>query len=98
VFHLRGDQHVELAAAVASIETNFAFFQTKSEIVLEGRRASYRIAEPQPVFVSPWPPNEAPLVRLEPGDTHDDRNLEYSTGSFMPFGGTQKVGQVDRAG
>lgn len=92
VFHLRGDQYIELAAAVASIESTFAFFQSKSEIVLKGRKAAYRVAERQPVFVSMWPPNEAPLVRLKPGDDHDDRNLKYSSGSFFPFGGTHKQG------
>jgi hypothetical protein len=92
VFHLRGDQYIELSAAVASIETNFVFFQSKSEIVLKGRKASYRVTERQPVFVSMWPPNEAPLVRLKPGDDHDDRNLKYSSGSFMPFGGTHTQG------
>lgn len=92
VFHLRGDQYIELSAAVASIETNFAFFQSKSEIVLKGRKAAYRVTDRQPVFMSMWPPNEVPLVRLKPGDDHDDRNLKYSSGSFMPFGGTYKQG------
>ncbi len=92
VFHLRGDQYIELAAAVASIETNFAFFQSKSEIVLKGRKASYRVADRQPVFLSMLAPNEAPLVRLKPGDDHDDRNLKYSSGAFMPFGGTHTQG------
>ena len=92
IYYLKGDQYVELAAAVASIETNFAFFQSKSEIVLKGRKAAYRVAEREPIFFSNWPPNEAPLVRLKPGDDHDDRNLKFSSGAFMPFGGTQKQG------
>lgn len=92
VYHLRGDQYIELMAAVASIETNFAFFQSKSEIVLKGRRASYRVGDRQPVFLSAWAPNEVPLVRLKPGDDHDDRNLKYSSGAFMPFGGTHQMG------
>ena len=92
IYYVKGDQYVELAAAVASIETNFAFFQSKSEIVLKGRKATYRVAEREPVFFSNWPPNEAPLVRLKPGDDHDDRNLKFSSGAFMPFGGTQKQG------
>jgi hypothetical protein len=92
IFHQRGDQYVELTAAVASLETNFAFFQSKSEIVLKGRKAAYRVGDAQPVFVSPWPPNEAPLVRLKPGDKHDDRNLKFSSGSFMPYGGSHKQG------
>jgi hypothetical protein len=92
IFHLRDGQYVELSAAIASLETNFAFFQSKSEIVLKGRKASYRVSDRQPVFVSVWAPNEVPLVRLKPGDDHDDRNLKYSSGAFMPFGGTQKMG------
>jgi hypothetical protein len=92
VFHLHGDQYVELAAAVASIETNFAFFQSKSEIVLKGRKAAYRITEREPMFFSVWSPNEAPLVRLKRGDDHDDRNLKVSSGAFMPFGGSQRQG------
>lgn len=92
IFHLKGDQYVEMVPAVASIETNFAFFQSKSEIVLKGRKASYRVADRQPVFFSVWAPNEAPLVRLKAGDDHDDRNLKFSSGAFMPFGGVQKTG------
>jgi hypothetical protein len=92
IFHVRGDQYVELSAAPASVETNYAVFQTKSELVLKGRKAAYRVADRQPVFLSVWPPNEAPLVRLKPGDDHDDRNLKLSSGSFMPFGGTHKHG------
>jgi hypothetical protein len=36
--------------------------------------------------------SQMPLVRLKPGDEHDDRNLKVSSGSFMPFGGTHSVG------
>ena len=92
IFHVRGDQFIELQAAIASLETNFAFFQSKSEIVLKGRKATYRVAEREPVFLSVWAPNEAPLIRLKPGDDHDDRNLKFSSGAFMPFGGTHKQG------
>jgi hypothetical protein len=92
IYHLKSDQYIELVPAVANIETNFAFFQSKSEIVLKGRKASYRIDDHQPVFFSVWGPNEAPLVRLKPGDDHDDRNLKFSSGAFMPFGGTHTQG------
>ena len=95
VFHYRGDQYVELTAAAASIETNTQFFSTKSEIVLKGRKAAYRVSEREPVFFSMWAPNEAPLVRLKPGDDHDDRNLKISSGAFMPFVGTHKQGVRD---
>lgn len=92
IFHVRGEQYIELTAAIASLETNFAFFQSKSEIVLKGRKAAYRVNDRQPVFFSVWAPNEAPLIRLKPGDDHDDRNLKFSSGAFMPFGGTHTQG------
>jgi hypothetical protein len=92
VFHLSGEKYIELTPAFSSVETNFAFFTTKSELVLKGRKAQYRISERTPVFVSAFAPNEMPLVRLKPGDEHDDRNLKVSSGSFMPFGGTHTVG------
>jgi hypothetical protein len=92
IFHLKGAQYVELAPAVASIETNFQFFSSKSELVLKGRKAPYRVSDGQPVFFSAWAPNEVPLVKLKPGDKHDDRNLKFSSGAFMPYGGTQKTG------
>lgn len=92
IFHLRGAQYVELVPAIASIETNFQFFSSKSELVLKGRKASYRLDDKQPVFFSVWAPNEVPLVKLKPGDSHDDRNLKFSSGAFMPYGGTQKTG------
>jgi hypothetical protein len=92
IFHLKGSQYVELVPAVASIETNFQFFTSKSELVLKNRKAPYRTEERQPVFFSVWAPNEVPLVKLKPGDDHDDRNLKFSSGAFMPYGGTQKTG------
>ena len=92
IFHLSGAQYVELVPAIASIETNFQFFTSKSELVLKGRKAPYRVKDGQPVFYSAWAPNEVPLVKLKPGDDHDDRNLKFSSGSFMPYGGSQKTG------
>jgi hypothetical protein len=92
IFHFRGAQYVEMMPAVASIETNFEFFTSKSELVLKGRKASYRVDDRQPVFFSVWAPSEVPLVKLKPGDKKDDRNLKFSSGAFMPYGGTQKTG------
>lgn len=92
IFHVRGGQYVEMVPAIASVETNFQVFTSKSELVLKGRKASYRVDDRQPIFFSAWAPNEAPLVRLKPGDKHDDRNLNFSSGAFMPYGGTQKTG------
>ena len=92
IYHLIGGKYVELRAAVSSIETNVAFFASSSELVLKGKKSQYRVTDKQPVFYSAWPPNEAPLVRLKPGDDNDDRNLKIGSGGFPPFGGTQKMG------
>ena len=92
MFHMRGAQYVEMTPAIASVETNFQVFTSKSELVLRGRKASYRVDDRQPVFFSAWAPTEVPLVKLKPGDKHDDRNLKFSSGAFMPYGGTQKTG------
>jgi len=92
VYQLIGDKYVELMPLSASMETNFAFFQSKSEIVLPGRKAQYRTGEKTPVFLTTYAPTEAPMVKFKPGDDHDDRNLKFSSGAFMPFGGTQKTG------
>jgi hypothetical protein len=74
------------------MEFSSGFFDSKSELVLRGRKAQYRIADKKPVFYSTWSANDAPLVRLEPGSDHDDRNLKISSGSFAPFGGSVKYG------
>lgn len=92
IVHVRGAQFVEMTPAIASVETNFQVFTSKSELVLKGRKAPYRVEDKQPVFFSVWAPNEVPLVKLKPGDSHDDRNLKFSSGAFMPYGGTQKTG------
>jgi hypothetical protein len=92
IYQLLGGKYVEMFATSANLETNMAFFQSKSEVVLEGRKAQYRTAEKQPVFLSTYSSTDAPLVRLKPGDEHNDRNLKIGSGAFMPFGGTQKMG------
>jgi hypothetical protein len=92
VYHISGDKYVELEPALSSIETNFQFFSSKSEMVLKGRKAHYRISEPTPTFVMSVAPTEMPLVRLKPGDDHDDRNLKVSTGGFAPFSASQSFG------
>jgi len=92
IYHVIAGNYVEMFATSANLETNMAFFQSKSEVVLEGRKSKYRIADKQPVFLSTWGPTDAPLVKLKPGDSNDDRNLKISSGAFMPFGGTQKMG------
>ena len=64
IFHLSGAQYVELVPAIASIETNFQFFTSKSELVLKGRKAPYRVKDGQPVFYSAWAPNEVPPAMI----------------------------------
>ena len=92
IAHLTGGKAVELVVATGSIEFSTGFFDSKSELVLKGRKATYRIGDKKPVFYSTWSANDAPLVRLKPGSDHDDRNLKISSGSFAPFGGSIKYG------
>jgi MFS family permease len=92
IYQLVGGKYVEMFATSANLETNMAFFQSKSEVVLEGRKAQFRISDKQPVFLSTYSSTDAPLVRFKPGDEHNDRNLKIGSGAFMPFGGTQKMG------
>jgi hypothetical protein len=87
IVHLLSGKSVEMVPANASLEFSSGFFDSKSELVLRGRKAQYRIADKKPVFYSTWSPNDAPLVRLKPGSDHDDRNLKISSGSYAPFGG-----------
>src|SRR5260370_21506006 len=92
IYQLVGGKFVEMFPTSANLETNMAFFQSKSEVVLEGKKAQYRTSEKQPVFLSTYSSTDAPLVRLKQGDDHNDRNLKIGSGAFMPFGGTQKMG------
>lgn len=92
IYQVVAGKTVELFATSANLEVNTAFFQNKSEVVLEGRKAQYRISDKQPVFLSTYSSTDAPLVKLKPGDKSNDRNLKIGSGAFMPFGGTQKMG------
>ncbi len=92
IVHLAGGKSVELVASNAALEFSSSVFDSKSELVLRGRKAPYRIGDKKPVFYSTWSANDAPLVRLKPGSDHDDRNLKISSGSFAPFGGSVKYG------
>ena len=92
IFHLTGNKYVELAAASSSVEFNTSVFDSKTELVLKGKKAPYRISDRKPVFYSTWSANDVPLVRLKPGSDHDDRNLKISSGSYAPFGGSIKYG------
>ena len=92
IFHVSGNRYVELMAGSSSRESNRAFYSSKSELVLKGKKAQYRTSERQPVFLSAWAPDEAPLVRLKPGDDHNDRNLEIASGLSTRFSRTKTFG------
>jgi hypothetical protein len=98
VYQLIGQRYLELQPQLIEIQTNHQFFTYKSEVVISGRKATYRTAEKQPVFYTPYSHTEALLVKLKQGDSHDDRNLKMGSGAFMPFGGTTRHGvrQEDR--
>src|SRR5215467_7738185 len=87
IVHLVAGKAVEMVPANASMEFSTGFFDSKSELVLRGRKAQYRITDKKPSFYSAWSANDAPLVRLKPGSDHDDRNLKISSGSYAPYGG-----------
>jgi hypothetical protein len=92
IYHLNGAKYTELQPQVIEIEMNTAFFSQKSEIVLGGRKAEYRITDKQPQFYSYYAPTEALLVKLKPGDSKNDRNLKMGSGGFHPFGGSSRQG------
>jgi hypothetical protein len=52
IYQLVAEKYVEMFATSANLETNIQFFQSKSEVVLEGRKAQYRTTEKPPVFLS----------------------------------------------
>jgi hypothetical protein len=92
IYHLNGAKYQELQPQVIEIETNVAFFSQKSEVVLGGRKAEYRIVDKQPQFYSYFAPTEALLVKLKPGDSKNDRNLKMGSGGYHPFGGSSRQG------
>jgi hypothetical protein len=92
IYFLNGSKYQELQPQVIEIETNVAFFSSKSEVVLGNRKAEMRITDKQPQFYSYFAPTEALLVKLKPGDSKNDRNLKMSTGGYHPFGGSSRQG------
>ena len=92
IFHLNGAKYVEMQPQVVEIEISNAVFSSKSDVVLGGRRAEYRIADRQPQFYSYFAPTEALLVKLKPGEKKNDRNLKMGSGGYHPYGGSSRVG------
>ncbi len=91
-YHLNGAKYTELQPQVVEIEMSHAVFSQKSEVVLGGRRAEYRITDKQPQFYSYYAPTEALLVKLKPGDKKNDRNLKMGSGGYHPYGGSSRQG------
>src|SRR5262249_43166539 len=56
IYHLVSGKYVELNPAASSMETNVSFYSNKSELVLKGRKAQYRVTDKKPVFYSSWGP------------------------------------------
>jgi len=92
IFHLNGAKYVEMQPQVVEIEISNAVFSSKSDVVLGGRRAEYRITDRQPQFYSYFAPTEALLVKLKPGEKKNDRNLKMGSGGYHPYGGSSRVG------
>ena len=89
LYHVLAGKFIEMRPVAGQIESTFAPFFGKQELVIPSRRSEYRISENQPVFQAANYPPEAQLVRLRPG-SKDDRNLKMLK---MPvFGGTMSHG------
>ena len=79
IAHLVGNAQKPLKSVVGSVEFSVEpFGGSKQEVVLAEPRAEYRIADREPVFVSPNTDQIWILVRLKPGKR--DRNLPMSSG------------------
>ena len=92
IFHLNGTKYTEMQPQVVEIEISNAVFSSKSDVVLGGRRADYRITDRQPQFYSYFAPTEALLVKLKPGEKKNDRNLKMGSGGYHPYGGSSRMG------
>lgn len=92
IYHLNGAKYTELQPQVVEIEISNAVFSQKSEVVLGGRKAEYRITDKQPQFYSYYAPTEALLVKLKPGEKKNDRNLKMGSGGYHPYGGSSRQG------
>jgi hypothetical protein len=79
VEHLVEGRPVELKGSLAKLEMNEGPYSRRFDMVLAGRRSSYRVSERQPVFLSPYPGGDIILFRMEAGGEKDDRNIKGRT-------------------
>ncbi|HKQ58817.1 MAG TPA: hypothetical protein VJY35_13195 [Candidatus Eisenbacteria bacterium] len=77
VQHLVDGRPVELKGSLAGFQS--PPYSQRFDMVLTGRRSSYRISEKEPVFFSPYPGSEIILFRMEAGVEKDDRNIKGRT-------------------
>lgn len=94
IYHQDGEKLTELRPVAGKIESTFAPFFAKQELVIAGRRAEYRIGDRHPMFRAANFPPETQLARLRPGGK-DDRNLKIL--KVPPFGGTISHGPDEGA-
>lgn len=81
VSHLVGEQRREIPATAGQLSFSETLFGQRQEMVFPGRRARYRIADRRPVFLSTA--GDLLLVRLRPGASLDDRNLETGSSNML---------------
>ena len=81
VYHVVGEQQVEIPSTAGQLGFSQTLFGQKQEMVFPGRRARYRIGDRRPVFLSTA--GQLLLVRLQPGNSHDDRNLETGSSNML---------------
>jgi hypothetical protein len=98
IYYVQDGKPVELMPLLGETKTEgMPFGGVSTELVLKGRRASIRVADAQPVFLSAYPPTDAVLVRLEPGSRKDDRNLKVGGGGgYWSFSMRTGVRDKDR--
>jgi hypothetical protein len=92
IFHLNGAKYVEMQPQVVRDRDQQRGVLSKSDVVLGGRRAEYRITDRQPQFYSYFAPTEALLVKLKPGEKKNDRNLKMGTRRLSSVRGSSRVG------
>ena len=75
LYHLIDGRQVDMAPSVAKLEMVAPYIR-RFDLVLRSRRATYRVNDRQPTFLSGYQAGDLTLVRLKSGDDHDDRNLK----------------------
>lgn len=74
VYHLVDGRQQEINSSTAKPQL-IAPYLPRLDLVVPGRRAAYRIAEPHPILLATVPADDVIVVRLRPGDQQNDRNL-----------------------